>query len=65
MEYVFGFMIVLLLAHIRVLRRVSTFNEWLYSLGEELDQLNERLPQEESRVMQEYRRIVREEHSDE
>ena len=57
MEYVFGFMIVLLLAHIRVLRRVSTFNEWLYSLDVQLDQLNERIPREETRIEREASRL--------
>jgi hypothetical protein len=47
MEYVFGFMIVLVFAHLRVLFKVSTINDELYAVEYQLDLLRDRFPEED------------------
>ena len=68
MEYVFGFMIVLVIAHLRVLWKVSSINDELYAVEFQLDRLRDRFPEEDMEdnpVIIEYRRLKEEEGYDE
>ena len=68
MEYVFGFMIVLVIAHLRVLWKVSSINDDLYAVEFQLDRLRDRFPEEDMEdnpVIIEYRRLKEEEGYDE
>ena len=68
MEYVFGFMIVLVIAHLRVLWKVSDINDELYAVEFQLDRLRDRFPEEDMEdnpVIIEYRRLKEEEGYDE
>ena len=68
MEYVFGFMIVLVIAHLRVLWKVSDINDELYAVEFQLDRLRDRFPEvdlEENPSIFEYRRTNEEDRYDE